>query len=99
MSMGGIEDYGSHFSACAYLYPGLVWVLGLFVWVDECVGSPGSAQSFGYKLILGAWRLVLGYSVGMYGYSPCIGPVPEYWYLTQGIWYLVCECMGRLLRL
>ena len=47
MSMGGIEDYGSHFSACAYLYPGLVWVLGLFVWVDECVGSPGSAQSFG----------------------------------------------------
>ena len=24
MSMGGIEDYGSHFSACAYLYPGLV---------------------------------------------------------------------------
>ena len=57
MSMGGIEDYGSHFSACAYLYPGLVWVLGLFVWVDECVGSPGSAQSFGYKLILGAWCL------------------------------------------
>ena len=28
MSMGGIEDYGSPFSACAYLYPGLVWVLG-----------------------------------------------------------------------
>ena len=80
MSMGGIEDYGSHFSACAYLYPGLVWV-------------------FGYKLKFGMWYVLLRYSVGMYGYSPCIGPVPEYWYLTQGIWYLVCECMGRLLRL
>ena len=62
MSMGGIEDYGSHFG---------VWGFGLFVWVDECIGSPGLAQSFGYKLIFGAW-----YVVGMYGYSLCIGPVP-----------------------